>query len=62
MWHLEGMLVASFSVDNFLIGKKCVNLLRRSFSDFLDDHVLLVDLTKMGFQHDGASAIKLAPS
>ena len=51
-----------FFVESTLTGNKYVDLFRGMQPDFLDDHVLLADLTKLWFQHDGVPVHKVAPS
>ena len=41
--------VGPFFINDILIDKKYVDLLHRLLSDFLNEHVLLADLTKMWF-------------
>ena len=56
------MLGEHFLFDGMLTGKKYMDLLLGPLFDFHDDHVPLVYLTEMCFQHDGALVHKVTPS
>ena len=54
-------LVEPFFVENTLTGNKYADLFRWPLSGFLDDQILLADVTKLWFQHDGTPVHKVAP-